>query len=105
MTPHHANGERRLLSAIILDAVNRVLQGAADPRRRNARDVIEARAWLASDDVLEPTAFLCLTELLDLEPQVIRDALAETIRAVPARFPDAPGRQPSLACVRRRAAG
>jgi hypothetical protein len=74
-----AAGERRLLIGVLLDAVRLVLEGEADPRRRNARDVVEARRWLWSDDVLAPLSFYNVTEYLDLDPERIRAVLEAAV--------------------------
>ena len=78
-------GERRLLLAIVLDAVRRVIDGATDPRRRNARDVVEARAWLRQDDVFDESSFINIAELLDLDVDRIRAALAASLREIAGR--------------------
>lgn len=103
-----AEGEWRLVLEILLDAVRLALEGAADPRRRHARKVVEATQWIWRDDVFAPFSFLNVTEYLDLDPQGVRDAVDAARRSVASGEAPTPGnweialRIPALSAARKR---
>ncbi len=64
--------ERRLMAAVLEEAVYeyRAYADGGDPRRR--RLYLEAAAWFASDDTEWPFSFLNICSHLDLSPSSIR---------------------------------
>jgi hypothetical protein len=73
---HHVNPERRLMAAVLEDAVACL---TVDPRacsRRRARDFIEARAWVnGAEDNDWVFSFTMVCELLGLDPSFVRKGL------------------------------
>jgi len=72
-----ACGERRLMAAILEDAVDcfQKYLWAKDNRSRNLR--LEAESWFLSDDDSWPFSFLNVCHALDLEPDFIRRGLMQ----------------------------
>ena len=72
-----ACGERRLMAAILEDAVDcfQKYLWAKDNRSRNLR--LEAENWFISDDDSWPFSFLNVCHALDLEPGFLRRGLLE----------------------------
>jgi hypothetical protein len=70
-----ACGERRLMAAILEDAVDcfQKYLWAKDNRSRNLR--MEAESWFLSDDDSWPFSFINVCHALDLEPGFIRRGL------------------------------
>jgi hypothetical protein len=71
-----ARGERRLMLAVLEDAVDALLKYATarDGRGRTLRD--EAERWIEEDDTRSPFSFLNVCEALDLNPSCLRKGLA-----------------------------
>jgi len=71
-----ACGERRLMAAILEDAIDcfQKYLWAKDNRSRNLRQ--EAESWFFSDDDSWPFSFINVCESLDLEPDFLRRGLA-----------------------------
>jgi hypothetical protein len=72
-----ACGERRLMGAILEDAVDcfQKYLWAKDNRSRNLR--LEAESWFLSDDDSWPFSFINVCHALDLEPDFIRRGLMQ----------------------------
>lgn len=72
-----ACGERRLMAAILEDAVDcfQKYLWAKDNRSRNLR--LEAESWFLSDDDSWPFSFINVCYALDLEPDFIRRGLMQ----------------------------
>ncbi|MGE0681979.1 MAG: hypothetical protein AB7P69_13905 [Candidatus Binatia bacterium] len=70
-----ACGERRLMAAILEDAIDcfQKYLWAKDNRSRNLR--LEAESWFLSDDDSWPFSFINVCHALDLEPGFIRRGL------------------------------
>lgn len=70
-----ACGERRLMAAILEDAIDcfQKYLWAKDNRSRNLR--LEAESWFLADDDTWPFAFINVCHALDLEPGFIRRGL------------------------------
>ncbi|HJQ84526.1 MAG TPA: hypothetical protein VKA21_10645 [Candidatus Binatia bacterium] len=75
-------GEKRLMLAVLKDAIDVFLKhaGSRDPRTR--RLFLETEAWLFGDDGDAPFSFVDICECLGLSPSCIRRGLA---RVRPAR--------------------
>ena len=73
----HACGERRLMVAILEDAVDcfQKYLWATDNRSRHLRT--EAENWLLSDDDSWPFSFVNICHALDLHPEFLRRGLLE----------------------------
>ena len=63
--------ERRLVLAVLLDALQTVAGGVSSAQ--SARHVCEAQEWISSEDRHWPFSFLNLCEVLDLHPRAVRD--------------------------------
>jgi hypothetical protein len=72
-----ACGERRLMAAILEDAVDcfQKYLWAKDNRSRTLR--LEAESWFLSDDDSWPFSFINVCHALDLEPDIIRRGLMQ----------------------------
>jgi len=72
-----ACGERRLMAAILEDAIDcfQKYLWAKDNRSRNLR--LEAESWFVSDDDSWPFSFINVCYALDLEPGFLRRGLME----------------------------
>lgn len=72
-----ACGERRLMAAILEDAVDcfQKYLWAKENRSRNLR--LEAESWFLSDDDSWPFSFINVCHALDLEPNFIRRGLMQ----------------------------
>jgi hypothetical protein len=69
--------ERRLLLAILTDAIVTFQARAASPRRGARREFEEAARWLFSEDRTWPCSFVNVCEALGIEPAPLRRALIE----------------------------
>jgi hypothetical protein len=67
--------EARLAAAILEDAVRSVARTVIEPGARQRRELQEARDWLLDDLREWPFAFLNVCELLDVDPDAVRDSL------------------------------
>ena len=72
-----ACGERRLMAAILEDAIDcfQKYLWAKDNRSRNLR--LEAESWITADDDNWPFSFINVCHALDLEPGFLRRGLME----------------------------
>src|SRR5262245_15183291 len=71
-------GERRLLVAVLAQALRSLFTDAGRPGRGAARRLRQDLAWLTSHDRKETFAFERICEVLDLEARSLRDrVLAE----------------------------
>ena len=87
----HACGERRLMVAILEDAVDcfQKYLWAADNRSRHLRT--EAEKWFLSNDDSWPFSFVNICHALDLHPDFLRRGLLEwKARQLARRQPKAP---------------
>jgi hypothetical protein len=77
--------EKRLLVAILLDALSQ-FERVRDARRpRDAQTRAELRAWFFADDANWPFSFENVCAHLGLEPAAIRDQLGRNTLAADAR--------------------
>ena len=67
--------EKRLMLAVLEDAVGTFQKYAVATGRRARRLFAEAEEWFASDDVSWPYAFLNICQALGLEPAYVRRGL------------------------------
>ena len=67
--------EKRLMLAVLEDAIATLQRTAGRTRRAAVREHDEARAWLASDDASWPYAFLNVCHVLGYEPGYLRNGL------------------------------
>ena len=89
-TPAHESwwpGEKRLMLAVLTDAVEILAIGPAanGPRRRALYE--ETVAWVASDDTQWPFSFVNVCDALDLSASRVRsviDELSSPVRRAPA---------------------
>ena len=65
------DGERRLMLAVLMDAV-RILRQAGAARIACGRSWVEERQWLESDDHLRPFAFVSICNALGIEAEYVR---------------------------------
>ena len=95
-------GERRLMVAVLEDAVTTYMKhaGATDPQR--AELFADAEAWIESDDAVSFYSFENMCAVLDLDPEYLRRGLrAWKRRATGGESPECPA--PTLDVERRRA--
>jgi hypothetical protein len=69
--------ERRLLLAVLLDAIVCVQRIASTPPGQRRRELEESKRWIRSDDCTWPYSFVNVCEALGLAHQPIRRALVE----------------------------
>jgi hypothetical protein len=74
--------EKRLMLAVLEDAVATVQRGATATSRAVTRDLDEVRAWLASDDNSWPYAFVNICHVLGFEPSYLRRGLENWLAAI-----------------------
>lgn len=72
-----AEGERRLYAAVLEDAVECFQKHRCSGSRRGSQLYREAEAWLFSDDVSWPFAFVNVCEVLDIQPPFLRRHLLD----------------------------
>jgi hypothetical protein len=95
--------EKRLMLAVLEDAVATLQRGAAATRRGAARELEEVRAWFASDDTGWPYAFVNVCHVLGFEPSYLRRGLEEWLAAI--RQPGMGGKVVPLRFAFRRISG
>jgi hypothetical protein len=95
-------GERRLMVAVLEDAVTTYMKhaGATDPQR--AELFTEAEAWIESDDAVSFYSFENVCAVLDLDPEYLRRGLRASKRR--ARDAESAERAPDPVDVERRRA-
>jgi hypothetical protein len=76
--------ERRLLFAILADAIVRMRRLATAPRHATI-ELREAERWIRSDDRRWPCSFVNVCEALDIEPAPLRRAVLAWRRASDGR--------------------
>lgn len=78
--------EKRLMLAVLEDAVGIYQKCAVAAATAGRRDFLEAQSWIESDDVRWPFSFRNICEALGLEPDALRRGLwawRERQRALP----------------------
>jgi hypothetical protein len=73
--------EKRLMIAILADAINCFQKYAAARNRRNRRVVHEAEKWLMSADRSWPFSFENICDILAIDSQRLRSNLQRGVRA------------------------
>ncbi len=71
-----APGERRLMRAVLKDALAVLFKYEATEDRRGQRLLAEAQHWLESDDADWPFSFVNVCDALGLEPSCVRERVA-----------------------------
>ncbi len=67
--------EKRLMVAVLEEAISLVVNGAARDGDERGAAVRETERWLASDDRAGPFAFVSICDVLDLDAGRVRQAL------------------------------
>ena len=67
--------EKRLLLAILEEAVATVQRYVVDERRRGRRLYREAEAWVLSDDMSWPCTFRRICDALGIDPDYLREGV------------------------------
>src|SRR6185436_14310130 len=80
-----AEPEKRLMLAVLEDALGLVLLDARLPARHRQAAVREANTWIDSDDRSRPFAFAVICDLLGIEIARVRRAIA-AMRERPAAY-------------------
>ena len=70
-----SQGERRLVAAVLEDAVQCFQKYLGTEDRRNRKLYADAEAWIFSDDDSWPFAFVNVCEALDIQPPFLRRGL------------------------------
>jgi len=78
-------GERRLMRAVLKDALAVLFKYDATQDRRGQRLLAEAQHWLESDDTDWPFSFVNVCDALGLEPSCVRERVARYRAAQRAR--------------------
>ena len=78
-------GERRLMRAVLKDALAVLFKYDATQDRRGQRLLAEAQHWLESDDAYWPFSFVNVCDALGLEPSCVRERVARYRAAQRAR--------------------
>jgi len=86
-TPY-PEGERRLMLAVLEDAIGVFLRHREGADARGWRLFAETAQWIASDDTESPFSFLGVCDVLGLEPSCLRRGLARCRRMGRARAGD-----------------
>ncbi len=72
----HADPERRLLAAVLADAINCFQRTALSPGgKSNQREAREAETWFMSDDRMWPFSFVNVCDVLGLDSSNLRQGL------------------------------
>ena len=74
-TPGIADPEKRLMAAVLKDAIQIYQAFTGRPTSRARRYLVELEDWFASDDMVYPFAFRRICEALALDPGWVRDGL------------------------------
>ena len=69
------SGEKRLMLAVLKDAIDIFLKHAESSEPRTQRLFLETVEWIRSDDALAPFSFLNVCEALGLSPSCLRRGL------------------------------
>jgi hypothetical protein len=86
--------ERRLMAAVLEDAVAIYRRCAGRRRGRGRRLFVEVHAWLEARDDRSPYAFATVCDVLGLDPGCVRSALR---RELASRLPESGPGQPAAA--------
>ena len=78
-------GERRLMRAVLKDALTVLFKYDATQDRRGQRLLADAQHWLESDDADWPFSFVNVCDALGLEPSCVRERVARYRAAQRAR--------------------
>ena len=76
-----APGERRLMRAVLKDALVILFKYDATEDRRGRRLLAEARHWVESDDAQSTFSFVNVCGALGLDPSCVRKGLARSLAA------------------------
>jgi hypothetical protein len=76
-----ADGERRLLLAVLEDGIRTLLKYATATRGRARRLQREALAWLLSDQQTDVVDYATNCEVLEIDPMRLRHRVLEKMRA------------------------
>ena len=68
-------GIRELMSAVLEDALITYKNGLASPLPTKRVEAFKVEAWVASDDVDWPFAFLNVCQAVDVSPEYVRSCL------------------------------
>ncbi len=82
----HLQPEKRLMLAVLEDAVTSYFRHAFATRHAGMAEFREAQAWITSDDTTWPFSFLNICTALDIEADYVRRGL-ERWRAREQRLP------------------
>ena len=74
-------GERRLMRAVLVDALELLFKCEAAQDARGRRLFAETERWLASDDTRWPFSFLNVCDALGLVPSCVRKGVARCLAA------------------------
>ena len=78
-------GERRLMRAVLKDALTVLFKYDATQDRRGQRLLADAQHWLESDDADWPFSFVNVCDALGLDPSCVRERVARYRAAQRAR--------------------
>lgn len=87
--------EKRLMVAVLEDAVETLRRHGAARDHRGHRLFLETSTWFASNDATEHFSFLNICHALDLEPSYLRAGLRRLRQAQPAA-PHRPADPPAI---------
>jgi hypothetical protein len=82
LTPANVEPEKRLVAAILTDALTILDRAARDARYRCRRSTREVVDWVVVDDRDSPFSFVNVCTVLGRDADVIRCVLAPSIQAV-----------------------
>ncbi len=71
-----AEGERKLLFAVLEDAIRTYLRHRDNDAAHNNEDFVEAAEWLSCDDECGPFAFLSVCEALGIDADSLRSGIS-----------------------------
>jgi len=76
-----APGEKRLMRAVLKDALELLFKWDGTEDRRGRRLLAESQRWLGSDDTRWPFSFLNVCDALGLDPSCVQKRLARCLAA------------------------
>ena len=76
-----APGEKRLMRAVLKDALELLFKWDGTEDRRGGRLLAETQRWLGSDDTRWPFSFLNVCDALGLDPSCVQKGLARCLAA------------------------
>jgi hypothetical protein len=98
-SPSLLQPEKRLMLAVLEEAVQSYVRYAGEPGARARRIFAENAAWFGSDDASSPFSFVNICHALDFEPSYLRAGLCR-MRGSDRIGPEAPARPATRAVVR-----